>query len=84
PSTFRSGYWGVLDEPTLRRVAETTGGEYFRAYSAGELRQIYRMLGRTLAWVRRPTEVSALAAVTAAVLTAGALGVALGWSRPAQ
>ncbi len=35
-----------LDEPTLRAIAETTGGEYFRARSQAELEQIERSLDR--------------------------------------
>lgn len=35
-----------LDEPTLRQIAETTGGEYFRARSLDELQQIQRSLDR--------------------------------------
>lgn len=60
PRTFRSGYFGVLDEPTLRAIALETGGEYFRAHEAGRLRGIYRYLARTIGWERRPQEVTAL------------------------
>jgi len=65
PTQFRSGYWGVLDEPTLRAIADTTGGQYFHAESAGRLRQIYQDLARTIGWARIPQEASALAALTA-------------------
>ncbi|QEP45036.1 VWA domain-containing protein [Ectothiorhodospiraceae bacterium BW-2] len=33
-----------LDEKTLRRIAELTGGRYFRARDSGELEQIYQLL----------------------------------------
>ncbi|MDH5711093.1 MAG: VWA domain-containing protein [Gammaproteobacteria bacterium] len=33
-----------LDEKTLRDVAETTGGKYFRAHNIEELQQIYQLL----------------------------------------
>lgn len=33
-----------LDEPTLRRIAQITGGRYFRARDTGELEQIYQVL----------------------------------------
>lgn len=33
-----------LDEPTMRGIAEQTGGRYFRARDVKELEQIYRML----------------------------------------
>jgi Ca-activated chloride channel family protein len=68
PSTFRSGFFGVLDEPTLQMIAAQTGGEYFRAAEAGRLREIYRHLARTIGWERRPQEVTALAAGAVAAL----------------
>jgi Ca-activated chloride channel family protein len=61
PRTFRSGYFGVLDEPTLRAIAKETGGLYFRAAEAGRLRQIYRQLARVIGWERKPQEVAAIA-----------------------
>ncbi|MDQ7849194.1 MAG: VWA domain-containing protein [Armatimonadota bacterium] len=65
PTQFRSGYWGVLDEPTLRAVAEETGGRYFHASSMEGLRQVYRELARVVGWTRTPQEASALAAAGA-------------------
>ena len=35
-----------IDEPTLRRIAEQTGGRFFRARDAGELAGIYAALDR--------------------------------------
>lgn len=54
-----------LDEETLRGMAETAGGAYHRTTNVGELRRVYRYLGRQIGWERRPTEVTALAAGTA-------------------
>ena len=31
-----------IDEPTLRKIAETSGGEYFRATDTDSLESIYR------------------------------------------
>lgn len=73
PRTLRSGYWGVLDEPTLRAIAAETGGEYFQAASAGRLRAIYRDLARTIGWERRPTEVSAIMGAIAMALLVSSL-----------
>jgi len=67
--------WVRLDEETLRGMAETTGGAYYRAANTRELRRVYRQLGREVGWERRPTEVSGVAAgvalglVVAAVVT---------------
>lgn len=74
PAAFRSGYYGVLDEPTLRAIAAATGGQYFHASAAGRLREIYRELARTIGWERRPTEVTAVAgALALALLVASVL-----------
>ncbi len=68
PRTFRSGYFGVLDEPTLQAVAAETGGQYFHAAETGWLRTIYRDLARVVGWERRPQEVTAIVAGIAMAL----------------
>jgi Ca-activated chloride channel family protein len=68
PAFLRSGYFGVLDEPTLRAIAGATGGEYFRADEAGRLRTVYRSLARAIGWERKPTEVTAVAGGVALAL----------------
>lgn len=68
PSAFRSGVFGVLDEPTLRMIADETGGRYYRADEAGRLREIYRDLARAIGWTRRPTDVSHVVAAGALAL----------------
>jgi len=68
PRTFRSGYYGVLDEPTLRAIAAETGGEYFSAAEAGRLRAIYRDLARTIGWEKRPQEVTTIVGTVAMAL----------------
>ena len=65
-----------LDEPTLRQVAQMTGGEYFHAGTAEALRGVYQHLGSSLQVSRRDTELTALLALAAALL----LGVSVGWS----
>src|SRR5712692_9503903 len=69
--------WVRLDEATLMEIAEMTGGRYFHATSASELRRVYRQLSRTIGWEARPTEVSALAAGAAALLLVTAVGISL-------
>lgn len=68
PRTFRSGYWGVLDEPTLQAIADKTGGRYFRAASSRKLSDIYRDLARTIGWEWRPAEATAVLGGVAMVL----------------
>jgi len=50
-----------LDEDALKKLANTTRGEYFQAANANELTKIYRQLGARLALDKgRRTEVTAL------------------------
>lgn len=71
--------WVRLDEETLKEVAAITDGTYFHASSAHELRRVYRHLGRTIGWERKPTEVSSVAAAAAAVLLVSSLAVSVLW-----
>jgi Ca-activated chloride channel family protein len=68
PTKLRSGYWGVLDDDTLRAIAAETGGRYYHADAAGRLREIYRELARAVGWESRPIEVTAVAGVVAMAL----------------
>ncbi len=45
-----------LDEPTLRAIAEQTGGEYFRAASSAELKAIGAALDRLEPAAQQPTQ----------------------------
>ncbi|UCH25815.1 MAG: VWA domain-containing protein [Trueperaceae bacterium] len=65
-----------FDEKTLRTVAEETGGSFVFVDSARELQNIYRDLGRALAWRTRQVEISALGALTAAIILLFSLGLA--------
>ena len=57
-----------LDEDTLKKIAATTGGEYFRAGSAPDLKKIYKSLSAKLAFDRHlSTEVTALFVALGAV-----------------
>lgn len=69
--------WVRLDEDTLREMAEITGGTYYHARSAAELRTVYRRLSRVIGWESKPTEVGNLAAGVAAVLLIGAFSVSV-------
>lgn len=75
---------GPMDEETLQAIATMTGGEYRHASTANALHGIYRGLARTVAWDRRPTEVSAVGAAAAALLlvTAAAASSAVVPLRP--
>jgi Ca-activated chloride channel family protein len=57
-----------LDEETLKAIAKITGGEYFHAGTAADLRKVYESLNTKFALERQETEISALFAAAAATL----------------
>jgi Ca-activated chloride channel family protein len=57
-----------LDEETLKAIAKITGGEYFHAGTAADLRKVYESLNTRFALERQETEISALFAAAAAAL----------------
>ena len=63
-----------LDEETLKSIAKITGGEYFHAGTAADLKKVYETLNTRIALETRETEISALfVAGSAALLLLGAL-----------
>jgi Ca-activated chloride channel family protein len=69
-----------LDEDTLKEVAKITAGEYFYAGTAGDLQKVYETLGTRLTVEKAETELSALLALLAALITLCAAGLSLFWS----
>ena len=68
-----------LDEPTLREVAQMTGGEYHHAGSAEDLRGVYQNLGSRLQVQTRETELTALLALGAAIFVLTAVSLSMLW-----
>jgi Ca-activated chloride channel family protein len=68
-----------LDEPTLRAVARMTGGEYYHAGTAEDLRTVYQKLGSHLQIRTRETELTGLLALVAAILIAAASSLSVLW-----
>jgi Ca-activated chloride channel family protein len=68
-----------LDEPTLRRVAQMTGGEYHHAATAEALRAVYQKLGSRVQVSARQTELTGLLAAAAAVLLIAGAGLSVRW-----
>lgn len=69
-----------LDEGSLKKIAEATAGEYFRAANAKELSEIYRGLSRTLTFEKSTlTEVTALFVAIGALSMAIAAGLSMVW-----
>jgi len=71
-----------IDEPTLQRVAEVTGGSYHRAENADELQDALGSLSGTFTVVYERRDVAAAFAAGGALLVAGALGLSLWFGRP--
>ncbi|MDH3675817.1 MAG: VWA domain-containing protein [Anaerolineae bacterium] len=72
---FRRG----IDEPTLQKVAEITGGKYFKAESADELQEVFLDLPTYTITQQEKMEISVVFTAIGTVLTALAIGLSLIW-----
>ena len=68
-----------LDEPTLKHVAQMTGGEYHHAGTAQRLREVYQKLGSKMQVSKRDTELTGLLALAAGLLLAVGAGLSVLW-----
>ncbi len=74
-------YYTMLDEDTLKGIASLTGGEYFHAGTAEDLKKVYASLSAKFSMEARETEVSALFSIAAALLVIAAAVLSLLWFR---
>jgi Ca-activated chloride channel family protein len=72
---FRRG----IDEVTLKRVADMTGGAYYSAESAGELHEVFQNLPTYLITRHETMEISVAFTALGALLAALAVGLSLIW-----
>ena len=77
---FGGGRFMRIDEPSLKAIAQETGGEYFAAENASQLHEVYKDLSRRYEIITQYTEVSFIAVAVGVLLltAAGALGLAWG------
>jgi len=68
-----------LDEPTMKKIAEKTDGEYFNASNENDLRSIYEKLGTHLTLRSEKTEITAVFTAGAAILALVAGFLSLWW-----
>jgi Ca-activated chloride channel family protein len=68
-----------LDEPALREVARMTGGEYYHAGTAEDLRRVYQQLGSRAQVQTRETELTGLLAMAAAILLVAGSTLSVLW-----
>lgn len=71
----------LLDEETLRGMAEITGGEYFRAQNADQLFQIFRDLPSEIVLQKELIEISFVFAILGAVFVILAVSLSVLWHR---
>lgn len=72
---FRRG----IDEDTLKKVADLTGGKYYSAESASELNDVFRELPTNLIVKHDTVEISVAFAALAALLVTGAMTLSMLW-----
>ncbi len=72
----------MLDEPALKRIAQTTGGSYHRAENADQLESALDTLPGTFTVVRQRVDTAAAFAAGGGLLVASAVALSLWWNRP--
>jgi Ca-activated chloride channel family protein len=81
PGGFGRGRYQVIDEPTLKEVAKTTGGEYFKAENAKALSDVLLDLPSSIVVQREKMEITFWFALAGAALVLVAVGLAAWWNR---
>jgi len=71
----------LLDEKTLRAVADLTGGAYFRAESADQLLQVFLDLPTQIILQKKNLEISVVFSILGAVFATAAVVLSLVWNR---
>jgi Ca-activated chloride channel family protein len=71
----------VIDEATLKSVADTTGGQFYRATDADQLKSVFEKLPKDVVLQHEQHEISVIFAAIGAVLAALAVGLSLLWNR---
>lgn len=71
----------MIDEPGLQAVAETTGGQYYRAENAVQLQEALGDLPSHVTVARENVDVASWFAGAGGLLVALALGLSLWWNR---
>jgi Ca-activated chloride channel homolog len=71
----------VIDEPTLRKVATMTGGQFYKAEDAAQLTKVFSNLPKVVELQKRKTEVGVGFTALGLLLTLAALGLSLRWNR---
>ncbi|HJV14822.1 MAG TPA: VWA domain-containing protein [Propionibacteriaceae bacterium] len=77
--------WGrsprIIDEEALQAIAETTGGQYYRAESAEQLQKALADLPSEVTVVKKQVDIASWFAGAGGLLVAIAVGLSLWWNR---
>jgi Ca-activated chloride channel family protein len=68
-----------LDEETLKKIADMTRGQYFKASTETDLKNIYQSITTQLVMETQKTEITALFSAAAAVLALLSAGLSMLW-----
>jgi Ca-activated chloride channel homolog len=71
----------LIDEDTLTKVADITGGRYFRAQDAGQLNKALAGLPREIGLHKQQVEISVWFVLAGVLLTFAGIGLSLWWNR---
>jgi hypothetical protein len=74
-------FYTKVDEETLQAIAKVTGGEFFKASNADDLKMIYQKLSSRFSMEKRETEITALFVLGSVALVAMAVLLSLIWFR---
>jgi Ca-activated chloride channel family protein len=72
----------TIDEPALKQIARTTGGSYYRAENADQLRSALGALPGSFTVIHRQVDTAAAFAAGGAISITAALSLSLWWNRP--
>ena len=74
-------FYTRVDEETLQAIAKVTGGEFFKASNADDLKMIYQKLSSRFSLEKRETEITALFVLGSVFLIVLSLLLSLIWFR---
>jgi Ca-activated chloride channel family protein len=72
----------MIDEPTLKQIAQTTGGSYHRAQNADQLQSALDALPGSFTVIRQRVDTASAFAAGGGILITAALALSLWWNRP--
>lgn len=75
----QGGFRTAIDEDTMKKIADMTGGEYHTASSADELQKVFQSLPTYLITKHEVSEISFLFAALGALLVGAAICLAVVW-----